>query len=145
MSYPEGVLAVGSLILTMLGGIAGNILTMYITRQKLNRWENITIYDKILMVIMVIFLLIAISPFFYILVFTNLWQYATIFLLCIGIILGILTSIYINLFCAAFDRHIDSKVRDNRWCNSDGKSMIYYAVFPIVTITYLLWLLSKFT
>ena len=143
MNSPEGVLAVGSLLLTIMGGFAANMLSVFLNRRRENRMQNINGYHIVFAVLMVIFLLIAIAPFFYYLVFTNFWQNLTIFLVSIGVILSVLSSLFINLFCASYDRHIDSKIQDNRWLNSDGISMLYYGFWPVLALIYLLLLFSQ--
>ena len=145
MVYPEGVLAIGSLLLILMGGIAGNIITVLVLRIKQHRTQNVTSSHYILLGLLLLFLVIAIAPFLNILFFTIIATNPIIFFLCIGILFGIIGSIYANFFGAAFERHIDSKIRDNCWLNADGKSMLWYGGFLVVSVAYLLWLFFQFT
>ncbi|MEN6621168.1 MAG: hypothetical protein ABFD50_06450 [Smithella sp.] len=144
MNYPEGVLAVGAILLTLIGGIAGNIFTVLVMRIRGHRNENLSFYDYLLLVIIVVLLVIVTAPFVNILFTTNFVTNPTVFLLCIGILFGIIGSILSNFFSAAFDRHIDSKIKDGRWLNNDGKLLLGIGVVLSAYIIYLLWLFSIF-
>ncbi len=144
MSYPEGILAVGALILTSIGGLAGNIFTVYFIRYRDRQTQNITLSDNILFGIIILLLMIVTGAFLNILTFTNLWMNPTIFFLCIGILFGILGSILANLFGAAFNNHIDSKINCKHWLTADVKSIICYGFSLILIGAYLIWLWSRF-
>ena len=142
--YPAGVLAIGTILLTLMAGIVGNIFIVLYDRLRKGNTQHITIIEKILLILATIFLIFLMAPFAKILIYTDFSTNPDLFFLCIGILFGVLGSVYSNIFSAAYDRHIDSKYVDNGWRNRDRISMIWSGTILLLYGGYLFWMFMQF-
>jgi hypothetical protein len=134
MSSPaiiSAILASGAILLAFIGGMVGNILTVYAIRFKTGKSQNVNRKQKIAIVFYLATLILILGTFLYYLVLNLFVNSTDLLLMSAGILFGILGSILMNFFSHYFDCHIDSMIEDKRWLNKDGKEMLILG-FPLV-------------
>lgn len=144
MTYPEGVIAVGSVLLTLMGGIAGNLFHVFVHRIRSHNRQNLNLYDYFLFFLMIVFLIIVLVPFFQLLLNSDISTNPGAFFLCLGILFGVIGSIYSNFFSAAYDRYLDSRITDHGYSNVDKRAMTLTGGVLLLFIAYLFWMFMTF-
>jgi hypothetical protein len=138
MSNSAYILASAAILLTFIGGLFGNILTVYAIRFKEKKTKNINWLQKIAIVLYIAILAIIIGFFLYYLILNLFINSYDLLLLCGGILFGIVGSLLGNIYSVAFDKHIDSSVTDKCWLNNDGKEMLIIGSILALFFVYLL-------
>jgi hypothetical protein len=131
MKDAAGILAVGAILLTLMGGIAGTVFSTAVYRLKKKEHKETRIIDITLVILSIIFIVMILSPFVGILTYTNFTVNQMLFIYCLGIVFGVVGSILANFCMAAYDR-------------GDWKGMLITGGILVVYIVYFLFLFSLF-
>jgi hypothetical protein len=132
MNSPAGVLAVGAILLTIMGGIAGNIFTMAVHRFRKGDHEESRIIDWTLCILVLIFIFIVLAPFAGLIATTNFESNPTLYIYCLGILFGVVGSTLSDFFIAAYE-------------GSDVRAMALIGGLLVVYIGYLCMIFLRFS
>lgn len=145
MKDPQAVLSVGSIILALMGGIAGNFFVGISERFKKKRpmVDRSDIPDAILLIGFGLFLLYILGTMGYLLVFGNISANPNAFYAVVGILFGVVGSMLANYLVIFWDRHHETRVRDGKWLNRDGWLIVIFGIVLAGYIAYLMSLLSQ--
>lgn len=146
MKDPGSVLSVAAIILTLMGGVAGNFLVGITERFKKKRpvFDKNDIPDAILLISFTLFLLYVLGTMVSLLLFGNITTNPQAYFAVIGIILGIMGSILTNYLVIYWDRHHETRIKDGKWLNFDGWMIIILGILIAAYIGYFLLLLQQY-